>query len=140
MVTDGELNGKEAFADDKVYYIAMLDIDNFKMINDKYGHLAGDEVLRRVALTMEEVCKDSTVSRWGGEEFLILTEEGAELIERLRRKVEEMDIEFDSQVIHATFTAGVELKNTDIAFNKWIVAADEKLYFGKNNGKNRVIT
>lgn len=131
---------KEAFADDKAYYIAMLNIDNFKMINDKYGHLVGDEVLRRVALTMEEVCKDSTVSRWGGEEFLILTEEGAELIERLRRKVEEMDIEFDSQVIHATFTAGVELKNTDIAFNKWIVAADEKLYFGKNNGKNRVIT
>lgn len=131
---------KEAYADDKAYYIAMLDIDNFKSINDKYGHLAGDEVLRKVALIMEDVCKDCIVSRWGGEEFLILTTEGAELIEKLRRAVEDMVIEFEDQIIKVTLTAGVELKNKDIKFNKWIVAADEKLYIGKNSGKNRVVS
>ena len=131
---------KEAYADDKVYFIAMLDIDNFKSINDKYGHLAGDEVLKRVASVMEDVCKDSIVSRWGGEEFLILTTEGTELIEKLRRAVEDMIIELEDQIIKVTLTAGVEIKNKDIKFNKWIVAADEKLYIGKNNGKNRVVS
>jgi diguanylate cyclase (GGDEF)-like protein len=131
---------KEAYNDDNAYYIAMLDVDNFKSINDKYGHLAGDEVLKRVARAMEDVCSDSLVSRWGGEEFLILTEEGAGQIERLRRAVEDMIIEFEGREIRVTFTAGVELKNKDIAFNKWIVAADEKLYAGKHNGKNRVVS
>ena len=131
---------KEAYADNKVYFIAMLDIDNFKSINDKYGHLAGDEVLKRVASVMEDVCKDSIVSRWGGEEFLILTTEGTELIEKLRHAIEDMVIEFEDQIIKVTLTAGVEIKNKDIKFNKWIVAADEKLYIGKNNGKNRVVS
>ena len=46
----------------------------------------------------------------------------------------------NDQIIKVTLTSGVELKNKEIKFNKWIVAADEKLYFGKNNGKNRVIS
>ena len=51
-----------------------------------------------------------------------------------------MVIEFEDQIIKVTLTAGVELKNKDIKFNKWIVAADEKLYIGKNSGKNRVVS
>lgn len=131
---------KEAYADDEEYYIAMLDIDNFKSINDKYGHQAGDEVLKKVAAAMDEVCKDCQVSRWGGEEFLILTKDGESVIEKLRQKVESLEIEFEGQPLKVTITAGIEPKDKNIKLNKWIVAADEKLYSGKNSGKNRVVT
>ena len=54
--------------------------------------------------------------------------------------VQYSDRKFEGREIRVTFTAGVELKNKDIAFNKWIIAADEKLYAGKHNGKNRVVS
>ena len=130
---------KEAYDDDESYIIAMIDIDNFKTINDKYGHSAGDKVLCKVAFMMEDICKGSIVSRWGGEEFLILTKDSYGLIEKLRQAVEEMQIESDGQTINVTLTAGIEQKNKEVSLDRWIMASDEKLYFGKNNGKNRVI-
>ncbi len=129
----------EAYDDDKNHYIAMIDVDNFKSINDKYGHSAGDEVLKKIASAMGEVCSDCKVSRWGGEEFLILTDDGTETIEKLRQAVENINVEFEGQEIKVTITAGVEEKDKSVALNKWIVAADEKLYIGKQNGKNTVI-
>ncbi len=131
---------KEAYEDDKPCGIAMIDIDNFKSINDRYGHSAGDEVLRRVAKTIENTCKDSVVSRWGGEEFLILTGDDSGLIEKLRKAVEDLTIEFENKEIKVTLTAGFEPKNKELTLDKWIVSADEKLYRGKNSGKNRVVT
>ena len=131
---------KEAYEDDKPCGIAMIDIDNFKSINDRYGHSAGDEVLRKVAQTIEETCTDCTASRWGGEEFLILTGSDSGLIEKLRKAVEDLTIEFEDKVIKVTLTAGFEPKNKELTLDKWIVSADEKLYRGKNSGKNRVIT
>ena len=129
----------EAYDDDKNHYIAMIDVDNFKSINDKYGHSAGDEVLKKIASAMGEVCSDCKVSRWGGEEFLILTDDGTETIEKLRQAVENINLEYEGQEIKVTITAGVEEKDKSVALNKWIVAADEKLYIGKQNGKNTVI-
>ena len=129
----------EAYDDDKNHYIAMIDVDNFKSINDKYGHSAGDEVLKKIASAMGEVCSDCKVSRWGGEEFLILTDDGTETIEKLRQAVENINVEYEGQEIKVTITAGVEEKDKSVALNKWIVAADEKLYIGKQNGKNTVI-
>ena len=129
----------EAYDDDKNHYIAMIDVDNFKSINDKYGHSAGDEVLKKIASAMGEVCSDCKVSRWGGEEFLILTDDGSETIEKLRQAVENINVEYEGQEIKVTITAGVEEKDKSVALNKWIVAADEKLYIGKQNGKNTVI-
>ena len=131
---------KEAYEDDKPYGIAMIDIDNFKSINDRYGHSAGDEVLRRVAKAIEETCTCCVVSRWGGEEFLILTNGESSLIEKLRQTVEDLSIEFEDKVIKVTLTAGFEPKNKELTLDKWIVSADEKLYQGKNSGKNRVVT
>ena len=131
---------KEAYEDDKLYGIAMIDIDNFKSINDRYGHSAGDEVLRRVAKAIEETCTCCVVSRWGGEEFLILTNGESSLIEKLRQTVEDLSIEFEDKVIKVTLTAGFEPKNKELTLDKWIVSADEKLYQGKNSGKNRVVT
>ena len=131
---------KEAYEDDKPCGIAMIDIDNFKSINDRYGHSAGDEVLRKIAKTIEETCTDCIASRWGGEEFLILTGSDSELIEQLRKAVEDLTIEFEDKVIKVTLTAGFEPKNKELTLDKWIVSADEKLYRGKNSGKNRVVT
>lgn len=119
--------------------IAMIDIDNFKSINDKYGHAAGDEVLKRVAGAISEVCKDSVVSRWGGEEFLVLTGHGITLIENLRLAVENLDITFEGQSIKVTITAGYEPKSDTYSLDHWIITADEKLYRGKNSGKNQVV-
>ncbi|SDX84218.1 diguanylate cyclase (GGDEF) domain-containing protein [Ruminococcaceae bacterium YAD3003] len=131
---------KDAFADGQLYYIAMIDIDNFKRINDTYGHSAGDVVLKKVASVMETVCSDSTVARWGGEEFLILSLTGSELIEKLRDEIENTPVEFEDQKIKVTVTAGVSSREGFGSVDKWIIAADEKLYYGKNNGKNRVVT
>ena len=129
----------EAYDDEDTHYIAMIDVDNFKQINDKYGHTAGDEVLKKIAEAMNDVCKDGKVSRWGGEEFLILTDGGSSTIEELRKAVEDIHLEYEGQEIKVTITAGVVEKDKSVALNKWIVAADEKLYVGKQNGKNTVI-
>ena len=131
---------KQAYEGDKPYYIAMIDIDNFKRINDSYGHSAGDEVLKKVASVMTSVCAESAISRWGGEEFLVLTLSGPDLIEKLRVAVENTAIEFEDQKINVTVTAGVSSKENGVSLDKWIIAADEKLYNGKHNGKNRVVT
>lgn len=131
---------KEANASSEEYSIAMIDIDNFKAINDQYGHNGGDEVLRKIASIMQKTCEGSIVSRWGGEEFLILTQEGPELIEKLRKEVEEAEVFFEKARIRFTITAGIARKSKDLTIDRWIDIADEKLYFGKNNGKNRVVT
>ena len=61
------------------------------------------------------------------------------MIEKVRSAVENLNVVFEDQTIAVTVTAGVEQKKKEVTVDKWIVAADEKLYFGKNNGKNRVI-
>lgn len=131
---------KEAYEDDKVYGIAMIDIDDFKSINDRYGHAAGDEVLISVARAIENVCKDCVVSRWGGEEFLVLMSEDTSVLETLRKAIEDMTVKFEDIEIRLTITAGFELKNKDVELDNWIIEADEKLYQGKKSGKNKVVT
>ena len=136
---------EEAEKDEKDYCLAMLDIDFFKKVNDVYGHNAGDEVLRKVADSMTEVCKDCVISRWGGEEFLILvngkiSDGGLDLLEKLRTKVEATHILFEDKDIKVTLTTGISDKDKDISLDKWIMSADEKLYEGKHSGKNRVVT
>lgn len=130
---------KEAHEDDEVYGIAMIDIDNFKSINDRYGHAAGDEVLINVARAIENTCKDCVVSRWGGEEFLVLMSGDASILETLRKNVEAMTVTYDDIEIKLTITAGFEIKNRSVALDNWIAEADEKLYRGKNSGKNKVV-
>ena len=130
---------KEAYNGDKPRSIAMIDIDNFKLINDGYGHSAGDEVLKKIASVMTEVCGNGTIGRWGGEEFLILFEGTPGIIEKLRSTVEDTVFEFDGRKIDVTVTAGVASMDKEISLDKWIIEADEKLYYGKNNGKNRVV-
>jgi diguanylate cyclase (GGDEF)-like protein len=126
--------------------LVYLDIDHFKKINDTYGHLAGDEILKRLARIMNTVLRKSDVmARMGGEEFLIMLpdtgEEGARYIaERLRAIVEEALFDFEGQRIHVTVSFGVVHAgpdNTD-GPDHLVRKADQALYFSKHNGRNRV--
>ena len=128
----------------KEYFLAMVDIDDFKQINDQHGHNAGDYVLSNVARIMKETCTMSRISRWGGEEFLILTSgpisgTGLELIETLRKRIESEDFVFEDTHISVTITSGLAEFTADRSVDKWVDEADDKLYLGKGSGKNKVV-
>lgn len=133
-----------AYETGTVSFLAMADIDNFKHINDTYGHNAGDYVLRNVSRLMREVCPESDIARWGGEEFLILSRipaepDGVALIEKLRSAIEQEEFVFEGEHIKVTITAGLSELRKDYIIDKWIKEADDNLYYGKNHGKNMVV-
>ena len=129
--------------DDTSAFIAMADIDNFKKINDTYGHNGGDEVLRSVSKTMTEVCKGCHTSRWGGEEFLILCMDSPEsirpLLETLRTTISSRPVKYEDTEINVTLTIGFAGKVSTQSVDEWIKTADDRLYCGKTSGKNVVI-
>lgn len=124
-------------------FLAMVDIDLFKKINDTYGHNGGDEVLKSLSALMQNECPECEISRWGGEEFLILSatplSNGKAMLEKLNMKVASTPVGFDGQDIHVTITIGMAVRKSGQSVDLWIQEADEKLYYGKNNGRNRVV-
>ena len=128
--------------DDKT--IALFDIDDFKNINDKYGHVTGDFILKRVAELASENLKDSFVCRYGGEEFVVVFNNDnfdavIEELETFRKNIEKETFEFENTKINLTITIGLSQYKDDISLEKWVELADEKMYFGKNNGKNKTV-
>ncbi len=131
-----------------IYSITICDIDNFKRVNDTYGHGCGDDVLKKVAEVIStEAEKSSGVCRWGGEEFLILfndtgTEKAAEITENIRRSIEEADFSFESGAPDITMTFGVAGTESfpELGLDLLIAKADERLYNGKKSGKNCVVS
>ena len=148
------INRLENLPEEAQGFLAMADIDNFKKINDTYGHNAGDAILRAIADKMRELCTGCELARWGGEEFLIFVvsvagsgndaekasvKDGVDLMERLRKKIEAEPITFDDQWINVTITVGVEERKRGCSIDEWVQEADKKLYLGKTTGKNKVI-
>lgn len=127
------------------YVISMIDIDFFKKVNDTYGHEAGDEVLIKVSKCLKETAgKENLAVRWGGEEFILYfpdstTEQIHPVIEALRKRIEDMVIEVRGKEIRVTITSGIATGLADSNYEKVIGSADEKLYLGKQRGRNRVI-
>jgi diguanylate cyclase (GGDEF)-like protein len=125
-------------------FLAIADIDDFKKINDTYGHNAGDAVLKTVAGRIKVNCSDCLVSRWGGEEFLILSpkslSDGIELLEHMRQTVAGEPVRYEQQTIPVTLTLGIAARQNGQSVDAWIQDADSKLYIGKKNGKNRVVS
>ena len=125
--------------------VAICDIDHFKRVNDTYGHVAGDEVLRQVAACLrDQVRAQDMIFRYGGEEFLIvfsdvdLTRDAA-LCERLRVALEEHEITIEgSRTIHITASFGVATLSASGDFLSAIIRADAALYRTKDAGRNRV--
>jgi diguanylate cyclase (GGDEF)-like protein len=126
--------------------IAIVDIDHFKRINDRYGHPIGDEVLKAVAQAMRAACRDSdTLGRFGGEEFAVLLEGiGSDNVlaaaERLRKAVASVEVRGDDQAISPTASVGVAcLSPDDQNFDHLLLRADRALYQAKEQGRNRVV-
>lgn len=129
----------------KTFSVIMCDIDDFKQINDAYGHNSGDEVLRRLSEAVVSLLRENDyVCRWGGEEILILAGgtplSGAALVaERIRAHIENMDIICEDNTIRCTITAGAAESTEAGTIEEMIGLADERLYCGKKSGKNTVI-
>lgn len=125
--------------------VAILDIDNFKQINDTYGHSAGDYVLKKVGNILRTEEKEVFVARWGGEEFLVVQTHYAhirECYERLnnwRKQIEKEKFIYNDKQIPVTITAGIAEFNQEDNIEEMIQLADERLYMGKGCGKNCVI-
>jgi len=126
--------------------LLMIDIDHFKRYNDTYGHLAGDDVLRTIAVTLEKSLRSSDYSaRYGGEEFAIMLPEtepdGAQqMAERLREKVEGASFTWEGRAEKITISIGIALcpENGD-DLTSLIGSADAALYQAKKAGRNRVV-
>jgi len=125
--------------------VAMLDIDHFKSINDRFGHAAGDEVLKTVAGLLTSTCRTSDViARWGGEEFLLLLpettlEQGFMLAERLRVAIESCNMESVGAGQQTTVSIGVAELRGQPNLETLINEADQWLYRAKSAGRNQVM-
>lgn len=133
--------------------LVMLDVDHFKAVNDTYGHLAGDQVLRQMARHLRKnIRKSDVLCRFGGEEFALLLPEtsvhaASDLLERLRRKVEKLGIQTEAGTIHVTFSAGLDRVDARAesaqdpmqVISESLARADEALYEAKQLGRNRLI-
>ena len=122
--------------------LALFDIDNFKKINDVYGHITGDYILKRVAEIADKVLSDCFVCRYGGEEFVVVLsqDKAFERLEEFRKSVESEHIEYEGKEHHITVTIGYAKYRKDISLEKWVELADEKMYLGKNSGKNKTVS
>ena len=128
-----------------VLTVMMIDVDHFKSINDRFGHAAGDEVLRRLAAIVQEAVRTGDYfARYGGEEFCVLLpntseEQSGVLAERLRRSYSEMALRFGENLFQSTISVGVaDSCHAGTSLSGLFAAADEALYRAKQQGRNRV--
>ncbi len=131
--------------DGEEYSVAIMDIDNFKEFNDFYGHQVGDRVLQKLSkLLKNEIREDDIVARYGGEEFVIyfnIVQERllSKIINRLMRKIRELEINFENKKLKVTVSLGVAInKNGEYSSEKLIKQADTALYIAKGAGKDMV--
>lgn len=125
--------------------LVMIDIDHFKKVNDSYGHLVGDDVIRHLSGLIRKHVRETDVSgRYGGEEFAILLAdtplENAQIFaERLRSEVEKSIVKHNDIEIQYTISIGVaEIEKTINTYEAWIECADTALYRSKDEGRNRI--
>ncbi|NBC47827.1 MAG: diguanylate cyclase [Gammaproteobacteria bacterium] len=128
-----------------LYCIAILDLDHFKQVNDTYGHVAGDALLREIARLLSSQSREADwIARWGGEEFLILMpdtdiQQGRVLIERLHEQIAQAQFQVEGHALTITSSAGLAAcalgsDSQDAVVNR----ADRALYAAKQAGRNRV--
>lgn len=136
----------EAIINKSSLTIALFDIDKFKNINDTYGHLFGDVIIKTIATLADQMVKanNGIVVRYGGEEFVVAfpnkgLKEAYELIKQLHTNIKEKEISHNEQVIHVYVSAGVTsypetCKNPSDLLNR----ADWAMYYSKQNGRDKI--
>ncbi|MBL7648500.1 MAG: GGDEF domain-containing protein [Candidatus Hydrogenedentes bacterium] len=125
----------------------MIDIDHFKQVNDRHGHLAGDEVLREVSRRLAEVVrKGDALGRYGGEEFLVVLAmdniaEAETAVDRLRRSIAAVPVTAGNEALSVSVSVGMGIvKSGEYATGETLLRlADEALYAAKASGRNRVV-
>lgn len=132
----------------QILCIGMCDIDNFKIINDTYGHLVGDEVLKEVTKRMQGILRDyDLIGRYGGEEFLLFTpvddiENSTAMFQRICEVIAAQPVKANDLLIPVTISCGVTTfsANDDIQdIDKLISTSDQALYQAKHGGRNQVV-
>jgi diguanylate cyclase (GGDEF)-like protein len=126
--------------------VVLADLDDFKQVNDHYGHAAGDEVLKAFAGALRKTVRESDVAgRWGGEEFALVlpgtdAEGGARLAERARAAIEARQVKMpNGDLCSVTASFGVAAYPESRELGEILAAADSALYAAKGAGKNRVM-
>ena len=126
--------------------IAILDLDDFKKLNDTYGHIAGDAALKHLVKIVKDTLRSmDVIARFGGEEFLILmpetsAEAAATTMTRLQRELTKHFFLHDNEKVLITFSAGVALRRPNEEQTELVKRADKAMYTAKQTGKNRVVT
>ena len=137
-------NYLDSIKDKNGYALAIFDIDDFKTINDTYGHVYGDYVLKTIARLADDN-NDFFVSRYGGEEFVVIvkleddSEDVFDLIDSIRKMIDEYSFSFEGIDTHVTISCGIAKYTGEISIDEWINLADNKLYECKNSGKNKTL-
>jgi len=136
---------KRSLRTKRSFAIAIADLDNFKHVNDTYGHDCGNEVLKATAqIFLSSIRSIDTVGRWGGEEFLfILPETSCEgaiiVLERVRQRVHDLDFHYKGTKVDISVTIGFSYQNDNFTAENLLDESDKALYIGKRNGKNQVV-
>ena len=124
--------------------VVFIDIDHFKHINDRYGHLVGDYALRKIAERLQQGIRSiDSAARFGGEEFALLLyginlSEAREVAERIRRDISAAPTVLDGNIIHLSCSAGVAQMVPGETPKEFISGADKAMYRAKNSGRNQV--
>jgi diguanylate cyclase (GGDEF)-like protein len=140
-------NSWNTFKERNIYFsFVIIDIDNFKELNDLYGHQAGDQVLRVVGQILKTKLRksDDSVFRYGGDEFAIIatnatSDQCKHSMDRILNEIRATYISYDKYQIHFTFSAGVEQIGEPLSIDDLIKRTDAALYYAKRNGRNQVV-
>ncbi len=135
---------EEAQTDNEIFCVIMTDIDDFKKVNDTYGHAVGDRVLISISdLISKNIRKNDHVCRWGGEEILILLmadiDHAQRIAERIRKDILDSVVESKEGNVQVTVTMGIAEYRENATIRELIDEADQKLYYGKKHGKNQIV-
>lgn len=125
------------------YSLLLLDVDHFKSFNDRYGHDCGDLVLKQLSVLLNDMLPQSMISRWGGEEFLIVfpaaKKEALPIAENVRTHIERNALLFKGLALQVTVTIGATTLQSGESVFAAVTRADHGLLRGKAEGRNRVI-
>lgn len=145
MLNQLEVELKRSERHNKTFSLILGDLDLFKQVNDTFGHLAGDRVLRQIGTQLKDNLRSEDVcARWGGEEFMVLLpetslEQAVIVAEKLAAAVRGKEIVWDTQPIHLTMSFGVGAFCAGCSIDEFIQQVDNALYAAKNAGRDRVV-